>query len=34
MDNSKEGLLFQKKKKLYNSSFDSISEKQEELSAG
>ena len=32
MDNSKEGLIYQKRKTIYSPSFDSISEKQEEMS--
>ncbi len=33
MDNSKEGLMFYNKKPSFSSSFDPISEKQEEMSA-
>ena len=34
LDNSKEGLLYQNRKSLLKSSFESISEKQEEMSMG
>lgn len=34
LDNSKEGLLYQNRKSLLKSSFESISEKQEEMSVG